>query len=122
MNEGARILVIDDEDAVRNTLIDFLEGEGHQCQGAANGEEGLQAVEDWKPDLVFLDFYMPRLNGLQVIKSLRSSDHRTPVIIITAYDEEEIARDLVLAGATDFIRKPWDFAYLKRLVDSCLEH
>lgn len=120
MTAVPRILVIDDLEAIRSALIDFLESEGYECQAAEDGRAGLEKALAWKPDLVFLDVFMPGINGLEVIRRLREQDHRTPVVIITAYDQDELARDLLLAGATDFIRKPWDFGYLKRMVESCL--
>lgn len=120
MNPVPRILVIDDLEGIRLALIDFLESEGYECQAAVDGVEGLEKALAWKPDLVFLDVFMPGINGLEVIRRLRQQDTRTPVVIITAYDQDELARDLLVAGATDFIRKPWDFGYLKRMVESCL--
>ena len=120
MKSMPRILVIDDLEGIRAALVDFLESEGYECRAAMDGTEGLSQALDWKPDLVFLDVFMPGINGLEVIRRLRQEDNRTPVIIITAYDQDELARDLLVAGATDFIRKPWDFSYLKRMVESCL--
>ncbi len=118
--DTTRILIIDDEEGVRESLTDFLEGEGYEVFAAADGDTGLRLLAEIKPQMMFLDIYMPGWSGLDVIRRVRQTDPEIPVVMITAHENEEIARDLLLAGATDFIKKPWRLPYLKRVVEACL--
>lgn len=117
---SSRILVIDDHEGVRETLAAFLSEFGHEVRTAADGESGLQLLADFAPHMLFLDIFMPGVSGLEVIKRIRAVDTTIPVVMITGVDDDSIARDLLLAGATDFIRKPLRLDYLKRVVEACL--
>lgn len=115
-----RILVIDDHEGVRETLEAFLSDLGHDVRTAADGVSGLELLSEFAPDLLFLDIFMPGVSGLEVIRRIRAVDTTIPVVMITGVDDDLIARDLLLAGATDFIRKPLRLDYLKRVVEACL--
>jgi two-component system, NtrC family, nitrogen regulation response regulator NtrX len=117
---SGRILVIDDHEGVRETLRSFLVDHGHEVHLAADGETGLATLREVAPNLLFLDIFMPGVSGLEVIRRIRAVDTVIPVVMITGVDDDEIARDLLLAGATDFIRKPLRLDYVKRVVDACL--
>lgn len=116
----ARILIIDDYAGSRETLGDFLGLLGYEVQLASDGPSGLQMLADGKPNLVFLDIVMPGMSGLEVIHRVREINGTIPVVMITGHDNSEIGRDLLLAGATDFIRKPLNFDYVQRVVETCL--
>jgi len=115
-----RILVIDDHEGVRETLGRFLADLGHEVRTAPDGESGLEQMRAFAPGLVFLDVFMPGVDGLEVIRRVRAADATIPVVMITGVDDDEIARELLLSGATDFIRKPLRLDYVKRVVDACL--
>ncbi len=115
-----RILIIDDDELVRKSLSEFLTAEGYEVQCAAEGDQGLRLLNEFAPDMVFLDIYMPGWSGLDVIRRVRQVNRVIPVIMITGYDNPQIARDLVLAGATDFIKKPWKLPYVLRVVEACM--
>jgi CheY-like chemotaxis protein len=114
------ILIVDDDPSVRNVLSSFFSLEGYSAITAKNGKEGLDKLFKLKPTLVFLDIYMPGVTGLEVIRQIRSIDKYVPVVTITGYDSDDIARDILLSGATDFIRKPINLEYVKRVVASCI--
>ena len=101
-----RILVIDDEAAIRDSLRMILEYEGYECLGASSGQEGLTLVERESPDLVFLDIKMPGMDGLEVLGRLKALDEALPVIIISGHGTVSTAVEATKLGAFDFIEKP----------------
>jgi two-component system, NtrC family, nitrogen regulation response regulator NtrX len=103
---NARILVIDDEASIRDTLRMILEYEGYQCLLAATGEEGLTMVRDESPDLVFLDIKMPGMDGLEVLGQLKGQDEALPVVMISGHGTVATAVEATKLGALDFIEKP----------------
>ncbi|MDP2359613.1 MAG: response regulator [bacterium] len=115
-----RILIIDDYPAARETLGAFLVGLGYEVLQAPDGPTGLDLLAREHPHLLFLDILMPGMNGLEVIKRIRGIDPTVPVVMVTGHDSAQIARELLLAGATDFIRKPLNLEYIQRVVEACL--
>jgi DNA-binding response OmpR family regulator len=115
-----RILVVDDEAHVRELLSSFLKDQGHEVLEARNGAQALQLVKQESPDLIFLDIYMPGSHGLDVIRQLRELNSLVPVVMITGGEDDKVAVDLLLEGATDFVRKPLRLDYIARVVEACL--
>lgn len=108
----ALVMVVDDEQIVRDGIARILSREGYEVKLAASGEEALALLETIRPDAILLDFKMPGLDGVEVSKRIRASEkiNTIPIIMITGFPEEkEIA---VLAGADDFLDKPMDPADL----------
>src|ERR1700736_6121048 len=103
----SRILVIDDEAAIRDSLKMTLEYEGYECIGAATGQEGLALVEREGPDLVLLDVKMPGMDGLEVLDRLRSMNEALPVVVISGHGTISTAVEATKKGAFDFIEKPF---------------
>jgi two-component system, NtrC family, nitrogen regulation response regulator NtrX len=101
-----RILVIDDESAVRDSLKMTLEYDGYDVMLAATGEEGVKLVEREAPDLVFLDIKMPGMDGLEVLQKLRHFVEVTPVVVISGHGDINTAVEATKLGAFDFIEKP----------------
>jgi two-component system, OmpR family, response regulator MprA len=103
-----RILVVDDEPAVRESLRRALALEGYDVELAADGAEALETIDGQsRPDAILLDVLMPRVDGLEVARRLRSKGVRTPILMLTARDE---VRDRVAgldAGADDYVVKPF---------------
>ncbi len=106
-----KILVIDDEKAIADIIKFNLEKEGYNVEVAFDGEEGVQAINRFTPDLVILDVMMPKKDGFQVLKEIRI-EHKFPVIMLTA-KEEEVDKVLGLElGADDYITKPFSMREL----------
>ncbi len=101
-----RILVIDDEAAIRDSMKMILEYEGYEFLGAPGGQEGIALVEREAPDLVFLDVKMPGMDGLEVLGRIRQTSETTPVVIISGHGTVSTAVEATKLGAFDFIEKP----------------
>jgi two-component system, OmpR family, response regulator MprA len=103
-----RILVVDDERAVRESLRRALELEGYEIELAEDGEQALQQLEAaGEPDAMVLDVLMPKLDGLEVCRRLRSTGSRLPVLMLTARAEVENRVAGLDAGADDYVTKPF---------------
>ena len=103
----ARILVIDDEASIRDSLRMTLEYEGYDFLGAATGQEGLALAEREGPDLVLLDVKMPGMDGLDVLDRLRLMNESLPIVMISGHATITTAVDATKKGAVDFIEKPF---------------
>jgi two-component system nitrogen regulation response regulator NtrX len=101
-----RILVIDDEAAIRESLKMILEYENYEFVGASSGPEGVAAVQRERPDLVLLDIKMPAMDGMEVLRKLRSLDEALPVVMISGHGTTATAVEAIKAGAVDFLDKP----------------
>jgi two-component system nitrogen regulation response regulator NtrX len=101
-----RILVIDDEGAIRDSLRMILEYEDYQFVGAASGQEGLALAQRERPDLVLLDIKMPGMDGMDVLRKLHALDETLPVVMISGHGTTATAVDAIRSGATDFLDKP----------------
>jgi CheY-like chemotaxis protein len=107
-----RILVIEDEPQMRLGLRDNLELEGYEVETAADGDEGLQKAGSFTPDLVILDVMLPKKNGFDVCRDLRTRSISTPIVMLTARSAET---DKVLGlelGADDYVTKPFSITEL----------
>lgn len=104
----AKILVIDDEKSIRNSIKDILSFEGHEIVLAENGMEGLVAVKTEKPEVVFCDIKMPRMEGIEVLQRIKEFNAEIPVIMISGHGTIETAIEAIKKGAYDFIEKPLD--------------
>jgi two-component system, OmpR family, response regulator MprA len=102
-----RILVVDDEPAVRDAVDRALRLEGHEVAVAADGRAALDAVAVAPPDAVVLDLLMPRVDGLEVCRRLRAAGDRTPVLVLTARDAVDDRVRGLDAGADDYLVKPF---------------
>src|SRR5436853_38624 len=103
----SRILVIDDEGPIRDSLKMTLEYEGYEFIGAATGQEGLALAERETPDLVLLDVKMPGMDGIEVLERLRNMNEALPVVVVSGHGTISTAVEATKKGAFDFIEKPF---------------
>tara|TARA_Y100001934_G_scaffold246101_1_gene304851 strand:- start:201 stop:557 length:357 start_codon:yes stop_codon:yes gene_type:complete len=102
-----RILLADDEPAVRRLYQQMLEGNGFEVEAAIDGQEALDMVTSDSFDLMILDLNMPRLDGFEVMYKLKGADQKTPVIVITGHFPEEVVEDRLEGfGVVEVMRKP----------------
>jgi two-component system nitrogen regulation response regulator NtrX len=116
-----RVLVVDDEPAIRDTMRMILDYEGYETLLAASGEEALTTIERDAPDMVFLDIKMPGLDGLEVLNRLRSVNEAVPVVIVSAHGSTSTALEAGRLGAFRFIEKPLSKDYVLDAVREGLE-
>jgi two-component system response regulator MprA len=102
-----KILVVDDERAVRESLRRALELEGYDVELASDGREAVDRLDEVEPDAVILDVLMPGLDGLEVCRQLRSAGHRLPILMLTARDAVQNRVEGLDAGADDYVTKPF---------------
>jgi DNA-binding response OmpR family regulator len=101
-----RILIVDDDQAMRDMLKTFLEKQGYRVILASDGLEGLQQAESEDPDLIILDARMPGLNGAQICRRLRSQERTRSIPIILATGFGDVLLEVLDAGVDDFVMKP----------------
>jgi DNA-binding NtrC family response regulator len=103
-----KVLVVDDESDIRESLELLLTSEGYAVELAQNATEGLHKMEAHAYDLVLLDLMMPDRSGMEVLQEVRARDRETPIFMITAYGSVEAAVQALKYGASDYFSKPWD--------------
>ncbi len=108
MSPRPKVLIIDDEDAIRSSLRMIFEYEGYDCLLAANAPAGLKMAEREAPDLVFLDIKMPQMDGMEALKALKADESAPPVVILSGHGTVATAVEATKLGAFDFIEKPPD--------------
>ncbi len=104
---SARVLVVEDDEAIADVLRRSLRAEGHEVQSAGDGVEALSLAEQFVPDLVILDLGLPRLDGTEVLKRLRAEGD-VPILILTARTETEDRVEGLDSGADDYLPKPFE--------------
>jgi len=120
MNNGKKILVVDDEPHVITSLTFVLRKEGYDVSSAVNGEDALAKIQQSKPNLMFLDVMMPKKNGYEVCKEVRSNSSLSDIhiIMLTAKGQETDREKGLNAGADEFMTKPFS---LMMIVDRAKE-
>jgi two-component system, response regulator, stage 0 sporulation protein F len=111
-----RILIVDDEQSVRDVLTEYFVEQGYSVETAGDGQEALTLVQASVPDLVLLDVRMPGIDGVETLRRLRAIAKDLAVIMVTANEDVGLARDTLKLGALDYVAKPFDFVYLERAI------
>src|SRR5687768_6439696 len=113
----AKVLVVDDEANLRKVLAAMLRRVGYDVTVAENGEQGLAEFQKNGADVVITDLVMPKLGGLELLKTLNANSPDVPVIIITAHGTVDSAVEAIKLGAFDYITKPFDQSELTQVID-----
>jgi DNA-binding NtrC family response regulator len=122
MRRSGSVLVIDDEEIMREILQTLLEREGYSVRLAASGQEGLDLARSLPLDAVIVDVMMPGIDGLQVLDELRKHDDNLPVLMITAYASMDTAIKAMKLGAFDYITKPFKNDEVLVVLQNAIEH
>ena len=109
-----KILVVDDEESIRFLYKEELEEEGYVVECATNGEEALEKLLIFKPDLISLDIKMPVMDGIEALKRIRERDRRLPIILCSAYGEYK--QDLTTWASDAYVVKCADLTELKTTI------
>jgi two-component system KDP operon response regulator KdpE len=118
--DGKRnILVVDDEPQITRVLKTTLSSQGYGIRTASDGEQALQEMKGWSPDLVITDLRMPKMDGLQLCRAIRA-ESRVPIIVLSVKGEEAIKVESLDAGADDYITKPFNVNELLARVRAAL--
>ena len=115
-----RLLVVEDDDTLRESLKEQLLAEGYRVEAAADGEEGLYFAREYPIDLAIIDLGLPGIPGIDLIKQLRSAGYAYPVLILTARDGWQDKVDGLQAGADDYVSKPFHFPEVSARINALL--
>jgi two-component system response regulator RegX3 len=115
----AKVLVVEDEQSLREALVFFLEKEGHQVSVAVDGEEAIRVFESSGPEIILLDLMLPKMDGNQVCKQIRQSSN-VPIIMLTAKDSEIDKIVGLEIGADDYVTKPYSTRELLARINAVL--
>ncbi len=116
------ILVVDDEEAIREVVCTLLEAQGYKCTPASNGRLAIQKLASVEPDLVLSDMVMPEMDGLRLLEWIRENMKDLPVIMVTAMHDLSTALEAIRRGAYDYILKPFEKEQLFLSVRRAIEH
>jgi putative nucleotidyltransferase with HDIG domain len=116
------ILVVDDEEAIREVVSTMLESKGYHCTSVPNGRAAQEQVKRFTPDLVLSDMIMPEMDGIKLLEWMRQYDPEVPVIMVTAIHDISTALESIRRGAYDYILKPFEKDQLFLGVGRALEH
>lgn len=115
----ANILVVDDEPQITRVLKTSLSSQGYGIRTASDGEEALQMLKDWSPDLIVTDLRMPNVDGLKLCRHIRT-ESRVPIIVLSVKGEETIKVEALDAGADDYVTKPFSMNELLARIRAAL--
>ena len=124
MSKQACVLVVEDEEHIRNILEYNLKLDGFDVYLAEDGRKGLEIARDKKPDAILLDWMMPEMDGLEVLSELKSDEQtkHIPVFMLTAKAMIHDVRKVLSEGADDYIAKPFDSAKVGQIIRTKLEN
>jgi len=122
MKNLGRVLIVDDEKVMRDSLAEWLELDNFKVETAENGMEALKKIEAEPPDVLVVDIKMPGMDGVTLLKKIKERDQDLPVIMMTAFATVENAVRSMKDGAYDFITKPFPPEKLTNLLRHVIEH
>ena len=106
--KGMKILIIDDENDLRDMMKEVLEGEGYQVFCASNGVVGIQLNAAMNPDVILLDLNMPAMDGIETLRNIRNTDSNVDVVILTGYGCPDTIRDAADLNVSEYLSKPFE--------------
>ena len=122
MSEKPKILIVDDETIMRNSLTKWLEGDDFTPIAVSSGMQALEILEKDEPDVILVDIKMPGMDGITLLKKLKEKHENIPVIMITAYATVENAIESMKEGAYDYVMKPFPPEKISYLLKRIVEH
>ena len=117
-----KILVVEDNEVLRNSVVQALQENGHIVTEVSDGEEAMERLQEESYDVVLTDMRMPKKSGLEVLRFARQVNELTVVIVMTAFGTIESAVEAMKSGAYDYIQKPFELEELEVKINRALEH
>jgi DNA-binding NtrC family response regulator len=117
---ATRVLVVDDDDAVREMLVEFLASQGYETSTAVDAGAGIAALVATSPDVMLLDINMPGLSGDAALPAIRAAAPRVAVIMVSGTADEDLAKRTLAQGAFDYLVKPVDLTYLAQSIETAV--
>jgi len=104
-----RVMIINDSGSVRKVLMSVLQDAGFEVLESEDGQDAIEKLAEWTPDLILCDIFMPRMNGIKFVEEFRKepSNRKIPVLMLTTEDREDRKLELMEAGANGWITKPF---------------
>ena len=121
-DNALEILIVDDEEIIREILKDFIDFIGHHATCVDNGLDGLKAVEESEYDMAFVDIKMPGMDGIDFLHNLKKTELKSnlPVFIMTGHGSDEIRGQAITAGASGFLCKPFGLTEIQQITDKII--
>lgn len=111
-----KIIVIDDVQTIGELLVRFLSKNNYEVITFSTGKDALEYLKKNQVDLVLTDMYMPEMDGIAVIKSIKNIRHDLPIILMSSYIDQDVLDELNTAGIFDYVKKPFDLVVLEQLI------
>ena len=115
-----KILYVEDEEDIRKKISNSLSYYVKEVIEAKNGKEGLSLYYELKPDIIFTDIMMPEMNGIELVKTIRKEDNKTPIVMVTAHTDQEYLLSAVQLHLEQYIVKPINLKELKNTLEKCI--
>lgn len=120
MSSKAIILIVDDEETIRFSIKEFLEGQGYEVIVAETCEQALEKINEFLPDLVLLDLRLPNMGGIELLERVKTRDPNALIIVMTGYGSVDSAVEAMKIGAYDYLEKPFRTEHLKLVIEKAL--
>jgi nitrogen regulation protein NR(I) len=116
-----KILVVDDEEMIRYAFDQFLKDEGYDCRLAPEADKALEYIVDYSPDIVFLDYRLPGIDGLELLEKIHRINSNIPVVFMTAFGAMDVVIKAMQMGAYEYLTKPLDLEKIRTLINRIME-
>ncbi len=120
-DDETKILIVDDEKDFLETMGFWLKSKGYKVEMANNGNEAIESIKKYLPDVVFLDVVMPGMDGIETLREVRKTHPDLSVIMVTAHTSNKRITEAEELGVSGFFRKSADFSHAAKMVQVCLE-
>lgn len=115
------LLIVDDQPGISLLLEELFRKEGYETRTASNGIEAIEKIERKPPHCILLDMKMPGMNGIEILKKVKTSWPAVHVIMMTGFDEKKLVEEALANGASEYFEKPFDIDELRETVNNLLE-